>query len=117
MVSGMTDYVFDLSRTIESKLLLNIAPGEIRRHRLRRGLALAYVESDHGLLTLSRVGGPGPSDEEVKIVRCGFMDACRRLNRPVLQMKETERMIVHLARSSHSVVRFSVLFGKQERLL
>ena len=110
-------YVSDLSRRIQNVLLKEINPGEIRRLRLARGLGLAYVENEHGLLTVSRIGEKGPSEKELQVVRRDFLDACGRLNRPVLDVRVIERMVVHLARHSHSVVRLAVYFGKQGRLL
>lgn len=110
-------YVTDLSRIIETNLLSNIADGEIRRRRLRRGLALAYVEGDSGILSLSRVFPAWPSDDEIRIVKRDFKEAAQRAGRPVLLIKEIERVVLDSISNTHCVVRLAVYFGKQGRLL
>lgn len=114
---GFVVYTSNLVQRIESKLLIDITTGEVRRIRLERGLGLAYAGSgESGLLTLSRkLPEKASSDDEVRIVKRDFT-AAGRLDRPVLRYKELARETVQHGCDRHHVIRFRVFFGKQGRL-
>ncbi len=109
-------YGSKLAERIQKEILENIEPGEVRRLRLESGLALAYTETEQGLLLVSREGAEWPSEKELAMVQEDFVTAAVQLNWPILNIREVERKVVQL-RQQHYAVTLVVNYGKQERLL
>ncbi len=101
---------------ILTDLLTDIDDGQIHRCRLERGLALAYAENKHGLLTLSRVAPQWPSDDEIETIKKAFREVCEFIGTPVLNIQYMHNEVITGKTANHHCVRLAVYFGSQPSL-